>query len=216
MTWETNYRIAYEKFWQDIKNRDPEEIAAARAVEYDSATGRFVVKFFEEEHVADINGQLVYRRADGRRPELTDAIIILNYLAYARPLAPTEPRWVSLKEIPGGMIFYPAFHKTAVHDLIEAFGRQASRLQVAARSLGGKPVALGDSAAVFRAFPEIPLCVAVWEGDDEVPPNATILYDPSVEAMLHVESIIGLGMSLAAKLRALAWPAALPFPKMWR
>jgi hypothetical protein len=45
----------------------------------------------------------------------------------------------------------------------------------------------------------------VWEGDEEVSANATILYNPSIVPMLHGESIIGLGMSLSDKLYKLAF-----------
>lgn len=199
-----NYRVAYRKFWQDIKKRNPEEIAAARVVDYDSGTRQFSVSFFSEEYVLDSDKETIQRKADGVVPEITDSIIILNYLAYAQPLQESVPRWVSLKEIPGGMIFYPAFHKTSILPLIEAFGHQAGLLTTVAPSLGGLLASSGDSSAIFKAFPEIPLCVVVWEGDEEVSANATILFDPSIVPMLHSESIIGLGMSLSSKLYRLA------------
>lgn len=199
-----NYRVAYNKFWQDIKKRDLEEIAVSRAVDYDSRTRQFSVLFFNEEYVLDSVKETIHRKADGFVPDMMDSIIILNYLAYAQPLQESVPRWVSLKEIPGGMIFYPAFHKTSILPLIEAFGHRAGRLTTIAPSLGGQPASSGDSSAIFKAFPEIPLCVVVWEGDEEVSANATILFDPSIVPMLHSESIIGLGMSLSSKLCKLA------------
>ena len=196
----TNYRVAYDKFWQDIKKRDPEEITTTREVTYNRDTKQFVVMFLSEEYVVDSNQEKVYRKTDGHFPDIMDAIIILNYLAYARPIPKLEPKWVSIKEIPGGMIFYSAFLKTAISPLIEAFGEQAQLLKTVAASYGGQPAHMGDASVTFKAFPEIPLSVVVWEGDEEVKANATILFDPSIEPMLHSESIIGLGISLANKL----------------
>ncbi len=40
-------------------------------------------------------------------------------------------------------------------------------------------------------------------GDEEIRANATVLYDPSVAQLLHIESVIGLGMYLSAKLKQL-------------
>lgn len=199
-----NYRVAYNKFWQDIKKRNPEEITGVRTVQYNSETCQFVVVFFNEEYLLDSEKETIRRKADGFVPDMMDSIIILNYLAYAQPLEESSPRWVSLKEIPGGMIFYPAFHKTAILPLIEAFGHQVEQLTTVARSMGAQPGSFGDSSIIVRAFPEIPLCVTVWGGDEEVSANATILYDPSIVPMLHSESIIGLGMSLASKFSTLA------------
>lgn len=200
----SNYRVAYDKFWQDIKQMDPEAITAARAVHYNLDTRQFSVLFFNEEYLLDSDNESIWRKADGFVPDIMDAIIILNYLAYARPLPITAPRWVSLKEIPGAMIFYPAFRKSCIFSLIEAFGQQVERLTTIARCLGSQPSSIGDSSIIINAFPEIPLCVAVWEGDEEIEANATILYDPSIGPMLHNESIIGLGLSLTNKLCKLA------------
>ncbi|MEL1134565.1 DUF3786 domain-containing protein [Desulfitobacterium sp. THU1] len=197
---ETNYRVAYDKFWQDIKKREPEGITSTRTVSYDGDTKQFVVMFFDREIIVDSNYETVYRKSDGHHLDIMNAIIVLNYLAYAQPLLEVESRWVSIKEIPGGMIFYSAFLKTAIAPLIEAFGHQAELLKTVGASLGGQPAYMGNSSVVFKAFPEIPVGVVIWEGDEEVKANATILFDPSIEPMLHSESIIGLGISLAAQL----------------
>jgi len=202
---ETNYRIAYDKYWRDLKRKMPEEIATQLTVTYCSDTRQFTVSFFNSEYILDCNTETIRRKTDGHVPEIMASIIMLNYLAYSRPPQKTIEKWVSLKEIPnGGMLFYPAFHKNAIEGLIEAFGHQANQLLVSATALGGQPAAFGNASAIFKAFPEIPLCVIVWEGDEEVRANATILYDPSIELMLHIESVIGLGMYLSNQLKKLA------------
>lgn len=204
MEMESSYRIVYDKFWQDIKKCNPEEVTAARAVSYSSDTRQFLVMFFNEEYIVDSNKEIICRKADGHIPDVMATIIILNYLAYAQPLPESTPSWVSIKEIPGGMIFYSAFHKTAISALIETFGHQASRLRTVARSLGGQAGPFGDTSVIFRAFPEIPLCVIVWEGDEEVQANATMLYEPSIELMLQSAISIDLGIYLAGQLKKLA------------
>lgn len=199
---ESNYRIVYERFWRDIKKRDPEEITAARAVSYSSDTRQFIVVFFNEEYIADNVKETIWRKVDGHVPDVVATIIILNYLANAQPLPESSPGWVSIKEIPGGMIFYAAFHKNAISVLIEAFGHQAGQLITAAHSLGGQAGPFGKASVVFRAFPEIPLCVKIWEGDEEVQANATILYDPSIQFILQSAICIDLGIYLAGQLKS--------------
>lgn len=201
---ESNYQIVYAKLWQDIRRSDPEEITAVRAITFSSDTRQFVVMFFNEEYIADSDKETIYRKADGHVPDVLATIIILNYLAYAQPLPEFKPKWVSVKEIPGGMIFYAAFHKTAISVLIGAFGHQASQLMTAARFLGGQAGPFGDTSVVLEAFPEVSLCVKVWEGDEEVQPNATILYDPSIELILPSAISIDLGVYLAGQLKKLA------------
>ena len=198
---ETNYRIAYDKWWQDLKKKVPEEIATQLAVTYCSDTRQFVVTFFKSEYILDCATETIYRKTDGHVPEIMASIIMLNYLAYAQSPQETAEKWVSLKEIPnGGALFYPAFQKNSLKGLIKAFGHQSSQLLVNASTLGGQAASFGSASVIFQAFPEIPLCVIVWEGDEEVQANATILFKPSIENLLHIESVIGLGMYLASNL----------------
>jgi len=199
---ETNYQIAYQKWWQDVKRRTPEEIATQLAVTYYSNTRQFVVTFFNLEYILDCDTEKIYGKIDGQVPDIMASIIMLNYLAYARTPPETAKKWVSLKEIPnGGMLFYPAFHKNSIIGLVKAFGHQSSLLLACATALGGQPTSFGDASVIFQAFPEIPLCVIVWEGDEEVRANATLLFEPSIEHRLHIESVIGLGMYLASQLK---------------
>lgn len=198
---ETNYRIAYDKYWKDLKKKVPEEIATQLAVTYSSDIHQFVVTFFNSEYILDCNTETIYRKTDGHVPEIMASIIILNYLAYAQSHQETAKKWVSLKEIPnGGMLFYPAFHKNSIIGLIKTFGHQSKQLLTCAAALDGQPTSFGNASAIFQAFPEIPLCVIIWEGDEEVPANATILFEPSIELLLHIETVIGLGGYLASEL----------------
>ncbi len=202
---ETNYRIAYNKGWEDLKKKVPEEIASRLSASYCSSTRQFTVPFFNSEFVLDYDSESIRRKSDGQAPEIMASIIILNYLSFSEVPGKPGYKWVSLKEIPnGGALFYPAFHKSAIEVLIETFGRQPERLLRCGAVLGGQPALLGKVSVVFHAFPEIPLCVVIWEGDEEVRANAAILYDPSVARLLHIESLIGLGMYLSEKLKQLA------------
>lgn len=202
---ETNYRVAYKKYWQDLKRKLPEEITSNLAVRYYSNTHQFALTFFNAEYVLDCSTENIFKSSDGNQPEIIASIIMLNYLVYARPPMETARRWISLKEIPnGGMLFYPAFYKNSIGCIIDFFGHNSKEFLASAKALGGQPASSGDASFIFQAFPEIPICVIVWEGDSEVTANATILFKPSIVPMLHVESIIGLGMYLSSELIRLA------------
>lgn len=202
---ETNYRIAYNKGWHDLKGKEPEEIAARLAVSYSADNRQFTVTFFAEDYVLDCESETIWRKADGKVPEIMTSIIILNYLSYSEKAQKPAGEWVSLKEMPnGGALFYPAFHKNTIQVLIDSFGKQAQKLVSCATKLNGQPTSMGSAAVIFQAFPEIPLCIVIWEGDEDVPANATVLYDPTTSYLLHIETVIGLGMYVADKLQRLA------------
>lgn len=199
---DTNYRVSYDIWWKDLKTKDPEKISTYLEVTYSHSTRQFTVTFFNSEYILDCNNETIYRKSDGYVPDMTISVLILNYLVYAQSVEETTNEWVSLKEIPGGgKLFYPAFYKTAITDLINAFGNNSKELFRCATPFGGKSTSYGNASVIFQAFPEIPLCVVIWEGDEEIAANATILYKPSIKNLLHIESIIGLGGILASKLK---------------
>lgn len=198
---QSNYRVAYDKGWEDLKLKEPADIARNMQVEYIPGKQQLIVPFLHEKYVVDLAKETLVRDSDGETPGIDAAILILHYLSFFQRSAEVVGKWVSLKEIPnGGMLFYPAFHKDAICGLIKAYGHQVTAFPDCAARLGGQPVKFGDVAASFPVFPKIPLCVALWEGDDEIPANATILFDPSIEHFLHIESVIALGGYLARRL----------------
>ena len=199
----SNYRIAYQKGFDDLKLKEPQTVAAFLHVRYSDETECFIVPYFGTDFCVNRKEQTVTDCETGEEPPLDDAILILHYLTFSEPnsIFLTQNKWVSLKEIPnGGALFYPAFHQDSIRALIDTFGNHPSRFTESARKLHATPCTMGDVSAVFEAFPLFSLCAAVWEGDDEFEPNATVLFDPSIAQLLHIESIIGLGMRLTKKL----------------
>ncbi|XER15024.1 hypothetical protein SATMO3_53070 [Sporomusa aerivorans] len=191
-------------------------MASAMKVTYLSDKQQFIVPFFNENYIVDCNTQSICHAANGTVPGIGALILILHYLTFFETRAEPVHKWVSLKEIPnGGMLFYPAFHKESICGLIKAFGHQSSLLLECAKRIGGQQAGFGDASAVFQAFPQIPLCAVIWEGDEEVSANATILFDPSIEHYLHIESVIGLGGYLATKLIKLAAPESRRGHDVW-
>ena len=200
-----NYRVAYDKGWQDLKLKEPADIARNMQVEYIPGKQQLIVPFLNEDYIVDLAKETLVLGRDGETPGVDASILILHYLSFFQVSAEVAGKWVSLKEIPnGGMLFYPAFHKDAICGLIRAYGQQIGIFPECAAILGGQSAKFGDVAAVFPVFPKTPLCVALWEGDEEIPANATMLFDPSIEHFLHIESIIALGEHLARQLVKLA------------
>ncbi|WP_422663594.1 DUF3786 domain-containing protein [Sporomusa sp.] len=168
----TNYRIALDKGWEDLKLKDPANIADVMQVTYLSNRQQFIVPFFNEKFITDCSKRTIYNAADGLVPGIGARMLILHYLTFFESRKEPVHKWVSLKEIPGGgMLFYPAFYKDSIRGLIKAFGHHSALLLECAKQIGGQPASFGTASAVFQVFPKIPLCVIIWEGDEEFRPT---------------------------------------------
>ncbi|MBN9647794.1 DUF3786 domain-containing protein [Terrisporobacter glycolicus] len=191
---ESNYKVAYYNEWKTLQKRDFKNVEEIRNVTYDEDKKEFYIKVFNRKYILNCNDETIRRSDDNQIPSAETGVMILNYLSFTENNIDKTNKWVSLKEIPnGGMMFYPAFYKSSIVSLINTFGYDSSKLRKCGENLGGKEIKMGDVAFEFEVFPKVFCRVVIWEGDDEISPSATLLFDSSVQYMMHVESIIGLG-----------------------
>lgn len=198
---ESNYKVAYYNEWKTLQKRDFKNVEEIRNVIYDEDKKEFSIKVFNREYILNCNDKTIRRSDDNHIPSAETGVMILNYLSFTENNIDKTNKWVSLKEIPnGGMMFYPAFYKSSIVSLINTFGYDSSKLKKCGENLGGKKIKMGDVAFEFEVFPKVFCRVVIWEGDDEIAPSATLLFDSSVQYIMHVESIIGLGGYIINKI----------------
>lgn len=198
---ESNYKEAYYKEWDTLQKRNFENISRIRKVIYDVDKNLFRLNVINKEYILECDNKTIKRSDDGYVPTPETGVMILNYLSFTEYDIENRGKWISLKEIPnGGMMFYPAFYKTTITKLINNFGYDVDKFIKCAEKLGGEQIKLGDVGYIFNVFPKVRICLVIWQGDDEIEPNATVLFDSSIQFLMHIESIIGLGSYLVDKI----------------
>ncbi|MBW1768065.1 MAG: DUF3786 domain-containing protein [Deltaproteobacteria bacterium] len=134
---------------------------------------------------------------------LQEQVLILHYMLGEGP-SNLSGHWVSYREIRGASFYYSAFIKRAVDPLKKVFGQNISGFKQAADRLCGIAIESGDAAFEFRIFPRVPLQLILWEGDDEFPAEASILFDETVGKILLPEDIAWLAGMPVYRLIALS------------
>jgi hypothetical protein len=61
-------------------------------------------------------------------------------------------------------------------------------------------VKIGDASFILRAFPRVTLQYVLWQGDEEFPPSAQLLFDACVDHYLSLEDIVVLGQVTTGRL----------------
>jgi len=145
--------------------------------------------------------------AAGTPADVSVAILLLLYLLEATGI-PAAERWISFEQLPGGAGYLASFRGRVVQPILKTFGPQPQRLLDAARVLDGEPLALGDVAARIPALPRVPIAYALWRGDEEFPPGASVVFDASVEGYLDAEVVTVLAELVTRRLVAAAAPDA--------
>jgi hypothetical protein len=139
----------------------------------------------------------------GAQIPLQEQVLILHYLAADAPAAVVGD-WVAYREIPGAAFYFAAFVKRAVDPLKQRFGQDVAGFRRAAARLSATAVEAGDAAADFCVLPHVPVRLILHAGDEEFPPEATILFDRSVGRILTPEDVAWLAGMLAYRLIRLA------------
>ncbi len=136
---------------------------------------------------------------EGQIP-LTEQILILHYVLGATGES-LSGHSIDFREVPdGGGFYWSAFVSRAKKPLLETFGQDLNLYLKVAQSLGGEPQNLGDAAARFAAFPLVPVTHVLWRGDEEFPPEASILFDETIVQHLSTEDIAALSGSSVYRL----------------
>jgi len=134
---------------------------------------------------------------------IQEQVLILHYLMAAE-VPEITGHWISYREIPGASFYFGAFVNRAVEPLKKVFGRNISGFRQAAEKLQARQIENGDAGFEFRMLPAVPLQLILWEGDDEFPAEANILFDKSIGRILSPEDVAWLAGMVVYRLMALA------------
>ncbi len=165
--------------------------------------GNLAIPFLDRTYIVSYPEFVFTDQADASaQVPLQEQVLLLHYLQGSRPLL--EGRWVAYREIPGAGFYFGAFAKRAMEPLKKVFGQNVAALKMAAEKLNAKPLETGDAGFQLDVLPFAPIQIIVWEGDDEFPAEANILFDASIGNYLSPEDAAWLGSLPIYRLMALS------------
>jgi hypothetical protein len=188
----------------DIK---PGKLALRSGCEIDE-NGAFRLAFFRREYV--VSGQdFTVRRADtGKEVSSFVASLILTYMASADGTTPSR-RWIGFRDLPDGTFYVQAFQGYSGGRLVrelegltrgEQSGGPLEAFRRAAQILGGEPLRIGDAGFAFTILPRVHLAVVYWEGDEEFPAQARVLFEDTAAHYMTTDGLAVLGSQLVGRI----------------
>jgi hypothetical protein len=70
----------------------------------------------------------------------------------------------------------------------------------AGEKLKGKIIQTGDASVELPYFPCLPITCIVWKGDEEFPPEASVLFDETADQFLSAEDMAVAGQMAVLEL----------------
>jgi hypothetical protein len=193
-----SYISALSKAWDALSPSEFEGAAKRSLASYDADKKEFTLAFFGQNYRIQPDKKAVYG-PDGKEVKPFIVVLLLHYLASAKDIEP-QGKPITFRELVGGDVYYDAFSRRAIIPIKNTYGSNAEALREAGKNLGAREEKRGDCSLVIDVLPKIPVTVTIWEGDDEVPASANMLFDSSIKELLPTEDVAVIGGFVASML----------------
>ena len=127
------------------------------------------------------------------------SIFMIHYLLTTVEMV-AENEWISEKDIPGGPTFFRGPHAIPTELITKTFQNDIEAFSHCCRALRGEPVEMGDAAFRFQVTERLPVVLLYWQGDDDFPPEARMLFDRSISRFLALDVVFALAVEICARI----------------
>jgi hypothetical protein len=193
-----DYKQARELGVKQLLDKNPDLVASFSRAQIDrTKEGRVDLSFAFSNRKVRITWPNFKFHVEESQEELPiqQQILLLHYLhgALASSGAAPAGEWISFQEVPDGRFYLEAFNKRAKIPLVQAFGAKPElMIKLSEEVYGAKLFNQGDFSVVIKALPLVPVALILWKGDEEFPPEGTLLFDKTVSKILSAEDIAWL------------------------
>ena len=137
----------------------------------------------------------------GRVLPLPTQTFLLRYLMESRDVAWTGS-WKTFREMPWGEMYIKPYTGRVLTRAAFTFGTRIDAFCRAAEKLGGISLSHGDAGYQFTLVGGYQMQILAWEGDDEFPPNAQVLYSDNFAEGFAAEDRVVAGDILISTIKA--------------
>jgi hypothetical protein len=192
---------------EELIGKDPKQIArrsGAVLVEAKNGKDTISIDFLNRKVAISWPGLEFSDSVDSKEMPIQQQVLLLHYLNLTHDIEISED-WIAYQEVPDGKFYLDAFIRRAKNPMVQGFGNNPELLvKLATEIYGATPLEQGDVAVRIQALPLVPVVLILWKGDDEFPPEGTILFDRSVSQVLSAEDIAWLAGMIVYPLLGMA------------
>lgn len=111
----------------------------------------------------------------GKAPSLPAQTFLLRYLLESREV-PWGGQWKTFREMPWGEMYIQPYTGRVLTRAAFTFGTRLEAFRRAAEKMGAVPLKHGDAGYQFTLVGNYHIQLLIWEGDEEFPPSAQVIY----------------------------------------
>ena len=138
---------------------------------------------------------------NGPVPPLATQTFLLRYLLESKDVA-WMGTWKTFREMPWGEMYIKPYTGRVLTRAAFTFGTRVAAFCAAAEKMGALKLAHGDAGYQFDLIGGYRMQILVWEGDEEFPPNAQVIYSDNFETGFAAEDRVVAGDILISTIKA--------------
>ena len=186
----------YEGLFRQL---DPQEAMARTGVKWDGK--EFYVNLLGRDYAIS-HPVYALRTLDGEKlPPLSVQTFLLRYLLESKAVS-WDGEWKTFREMPWGEMYIKPYTGRVLTRAAFTCGTRVAAFRAACEKLGAEAVKHGDAGYQFCLVGNYHMQILVWEGDEEFPPNAQVLYSDNFAEGFAAEDRVVAGDILISVIKA--------------
>ncbi len=137
----------------------------------------------------------------GALPPLPTQTFLLRYLLEGKSLS-ANGNWLTFREMPWGELYIKPYTGRVLTRAAFTFGTKVAAFKKAAQAMGAQEVKSGDAGFLFPLVGRYAMQILVWEGDEEFPPSAQVLYSDNFAQGFAAEDRVVAGDILIGTIKS--------------
>ena len=191
--------VPFAHYEEQFKKLDPADAVARLNVKWDEK--EFYVNLLGREYAIS-HPECVIRAVDGGKlPPLPVQTFLLRYLLESKEVAWCGT-WKTFREMPWGEMYIKPYTGRVLTRAAFTFGFKLNAFRAACEKMGAAPVKHGDAGFEFNLIGGYKMQILMWEGDDEFPPSAQILYSDNFAEGFAAEDRVVAGDILISTVKS--------------
>ena len=191
--------VPFSHYEERFRSLDPQEAAERTGTQWGGK--EFYVNLLGREYAISHPVYGIRPLDGGALPVLPVQTFLLRYLLESRETA-WLGEWKTFREMPWGEMYIKPYTGRVLTRAAFTFGTRLAAFDQAAQNMGATPVSHGDAGWEFNLIGDYRMRILVWEGDDEFPPNAQVLYSDNFAQGFAAEDRVVAGDILISVVKA--------------
>ena len=192
--------VPFAHYEERFKGLDPADVTARLGgVKWDG--NEFYVNLLGREYAIAYPAYAIRATDGGNLPPLPVQTFLLRYLLESKDVA-WAGQWKTFREMPWGEMYIKPYTGRVLTRAAFTFGTRVAAFKAACEKMGAELQKHGDAGYLFDLIGGYKMQILVWEGDDEFPPNAQILYSDNFAEGFAAEDRVVAGDILISVVKS--------------